>query len=301
MSNNFLTIKQSKDLEFIKYIVRPIIGDVFNIKSCISEACNSYAFILNEHLIVKFAKDEQKLKKLFLERDVLSFLKGKTTLKIPQNNIFENYFTFSVHEMIKGSSFKNEHYQMLSSLKKEKFCSDIALFMYELHTLTDAIRNIQVPQLEGIAGLYPSKKMKAFLPKCNKLTLQEQNFVAWFCDSFPLTIPNNQTVFGHFDIQPKNIAFNFAKNEISGIYDFGDCGLCDLSYDFTKFSIQYNQEILNNVLKHYEKLSGVVLDSQIILKNSIYCIFHCLMKDIEKKHSLDRGLYELRLKIHNSL
>ena len=297
MYNNFLSIQQAEDLEFIKHIVKPAIGDIFNIKSCVSEACNSYAFQLNEHLIVKFAKDEKSLEKLLLEKDVLSFLKGKTNLRIPENDIFENHFTFTIHNMIKGDTFQNKHYLALSSEKKEKFCFDIALFMYELHTLTNKIRNMHIPQLKGISGLYPINKIKMFLSKCDKLTLQEQNFVTWFCDRFTYTIPNNQNVFGHFDIQPKNIAFNFEKNEISGIYDFGDCGFCDLSYDFTKFAIQYNQEILSNVLKYFNKLSGVILDLQIILRNSIYCILYCLMKDIEKNRSLDRGLYELRLKI----
>lgn len=297
MNNNFITIKQAEDLEFIKHIIKPATGDVFSIKSCVSEAYNSYAFILNGHLIVKFAKDEKKLEKLFLERDVLSFLKGRTTLKIPENNIFENHFTFTVHEMIKGETFQNKDYLTLSSSKKEKFCYDIALFMYELHSLTNEIRNLHIPQLKGIAGLYPINKISAFLTKCNKLTSQEQNFVAQFCDKFTYTVPNIENVFGHFDIQPKNIAFNFAKNEISGIYDLGDCGFCDISYDFTKFAIQYNPEILNNVLKHYEKLSGIKLNLQTILKNSVYCILYCLMKDIEKNHSPDRGLYELRLKM----
>ncbi len=81
---------------------------------------------------------------------------------------------------------------------------------------------------------------------------------------------------------PKNIAFDFAEDKISGIYDFGDCGFCDISYDFTKFAIQYNPEILNNVLKHYQNLSGLKLNVPAILSNSTYCVLHCLMKDIEK-------------------
>ena len=113
--------------------------------------------------------------------------------------------------MIKGDTFQNKHYLALSSEKKEKFCFDIALFMYELHTLTNKIRNMHIPQLKGISGLYPINKIKMFLSKCDKLTLQEQNFVTWFCDRFTYTIPNNQNVFGHFDIQPKNIAFILKK------------------------------------------------------------------------------------------
>lgn len=131
--------QHSDEWQAIKHIVKPAIGDIFNIKSCVSEACNSYAFQLNEHLIVKFAKDEKSLEKLLLEKDVLSFLKGKTNLRIPENDIFENHFTFTIHNMIKGDTFQNKHYLALSSEKKEKFCFDIALFMYELHTLTNKI------------------------------------------------------------------------------------------------------------------------------------------------------------------
>ncbi len=78
-----------------------------------SNACNSYAYLINENLIVKFAKDEEKLNKLFLEKDVLSFLKDKTTLKIPQLDIFKNDFYFSIHEIIRGEIFLNKHYPNL--------------------------------------------------------------------------------------------------------------------------------------------------------------------------------------------
>lgn len=275
-------------------------GNISSIVSRTSEACNSYAYLLNGHLIVKFAKDEKKLEKLFLEKKVLSFLKGKTTLRIPENNIFENHFTFTLHEMIKGENFQNKHYQMLTPQEKEKLCYDIALFMYELHSLTAAIKDLGVPRLKGIKGFYPIDKMKFFMTKCNKLTIQEQNFIASFCEEFTSAVNVSEDVFGHFDIQPKNIAFDFSKNEISGIYDFGDCGFCDSSYDFTKFAIQYDPEILKNVLIQYKKLSGKNFDLQQILRNSTYCIVYCLMRDIENNRSLERGKYELNLKMFQS-
>ncbi len=297
MNNNFITIKQAQDLELIRDIVAPAIGNVSDIEPCVSEACNSYAYLLNKHLIVKFAKDDAKLEKLLLEKNVLSFLKGKTTLKIPESTVFKNHFTFSIHEMIQGETFQNKHYQRLAPPRKDKFCHDVALFMYELHSLTDKINTPNLPQLKGIAGLYPLNGIKEFFKKRNELTRQEQNFVTRFCDEFTNHSQISKNAFGHFDIQPKNIAFDFAEDKISGIYDFGDCGFCDISYDFTKFAIQYNPEILNNVLKHYQNLSGLKLNVPAILSNSTYCVLHCLMKDIEKNRSPNRGLYELRLKI----
>lgn len=77
MYNNFLSIQQAEDLEFIKHIVKPAIGDIFNIKSCVSEACNSYAFQLNEHLIVKFAKDEKKFRKTTFGKRCIILFKRK--------------------------------------------------------------------------------------------------------------------------------------------------------------------------------------------------------------------------------
>lgn len=296
MNNNFITVEQSEDLRFIKDIIRPVVDNLQTIEPC-SDACNTFAYLVNKHIIVKFAKNEKKLEKLILERDILAFLKGKTTLKVPENNIFENHFTFSVHEIIKGETLSNNLYNKLTSKEKEKFCYDTALFMYELHSLTKNIQEPTVPNLKGITDLYPVEKIKEFLINCEMLQTEEQKFIKKFCDDFEDDATPTKSVFGHFDIQPKNIAFDFTKNEIAGIYDFGDCGFGDIIYDFTKLAIQYNSEILDNVLNEYEALSVLKLNKEKILKYSTYYVLYCLMRDIENGRSLDRGLYELKLRM----
>ena len=73
MNNNFITIKQAQDLELIRDIVAPAIGNVSDIKPCVSEACNSYAYLLNKHLIVKFAKDDANWKNCFWKKRCCHF------------------------------------------------------------------------------------------------------------------------------------------------------------------------------------------------------------------------------------
>lgn len=296
MKNNFITAEQAIDLEFIKSIIKPTLGTISSIEYCL-DACNTYTYLIDGYYIIKFAKNENKLQKLTLEKNVLSFLNGKTTLKIPQNNIVKDNYIFSIHEMIKGKILTTDLYNTLPSGKKEKFCDDIALFIHELHTLTIHAKKLNFPFLKGIKGLYPIEKIKAFLTSCDKLSPKEQNFVATFCSHYKRKKYAQVDVFGHFDIQPKNIAFDFERNEIAGIYDFGDCGFCNASYDFSKFAIQYTPEILSPILKKYEQLSENKLNKEAILIDSTYCILHCLMKDIENNYSLERGLYELNLKM----
>lgn len=173
MENNFITREQAQDVELVKNIVKPAVGNISSITPCAVEACNSHAFLINNHLIAKFAKNEASRQKLFFERDILSFLRGKTTLKIPENNIFENHFTFTLHEMIKGDTLSNKQYQMLAPQQKEKFCSDIALFIHELHSLTNETKNLNLPQLKGITKIYPIDKVKSILIESQKFTPQE--------------------------------------------------------------------------------------------------------------------------------
>lgn len=298
MKKDFITEKQSNNLGFITDIVKPIIGHVSSIRSCMSEACNSYAYLINENLIVKFAKDEEKLNKFFLEKDVLSFLKDKTTLKIPQLDIFKNGFNFSVHEIIRGEIFLGKHYQNLPDIDKEQFCYDIALFMYELHSLTPKMEKLNIPILKGVTQIYPVEKIKLFFNSYSNISLNEKKIISNFCDEYINTDQISVSVFGHFDIQPKNIAFDFTKNRINGVFDFGDCGFCNPAYDFIQFAIQYKIEILNNVLKYYKMLSGVDFSAEQILKGSMYRILYCLMRDIEANRSIVKGLETFRAKIY---
>ena len=298
MKRDFITQKQSHDLGLITDIIKPIIGNISSIRSCMSEACNSYAYLVNDHFIVKFAKDEEKLKKIFLERDVLSFLKDKTTLKIPQFNVFENGFNFSLHEIIKGETFLNEHYQNLSDKDKNRFCYDIALFIYELHSQTKEIEKLNIPILKGITKIYHIEKIKLFFNSYSKISPKEREIISNFCDEYTDTEKTCNNVFGHFDIQPKNIAFNFMQNKINGIFDFGDCGFCSPSYDFIQFGIKYKPEILNNVLKHYKDLSNIDFNLEQILKGSMYRILYCLMRDIEENRPIEKGLETFRVKIY---
>lgn len=298
MKNKFITEKQSYKFDFIADIITPIIGNIFDIRSCIGEACNSYVYLVNKNLIVKFAKDEKSLNKLLLENNVLSFLRGKTSLKIPQIDVLENEFNFSVHEIIRGETFQNQNYQDLSNADKEKFCYDIARFMYELHLQTDKMKNLNIPLLKGITEIYPIEKIKLFFQSYSQLSPNEKLIISNFCDEYTNTESISARVFGHFDIQPKNIAFDFAKHKINGIFDFGDCGFCQPSYDFIQFAIQYKPEILNNVLKYYEDFSGIMFNSKQIIKGSMYRILYCLMRDIEAKRSTENGLKALRSKIY---
>lgn len=299
MKDRFITEKQSRDVDFIADIIKPILGKIHNIQTCMAEACNSYAYLVNGNFIVKFAKDDEKLKKLLLERDVLSLLKGKTTLKIPEFNIFKNIFTFSIHEIIKGETFLNRHYQCLSDIDKDKFCQDIALFMYELHLETHRMKNLNIPTLKGVTGIYPIEKIKTFFTSYANISPDEKRLIRNFCDKYTNTDKRSIRVFGHFDIQPKNIAFDFVQSKINGIFDFGDCGFCNPAYDFTQFAIRYKPEIIHNVLKYYKMISGIDFNLEQILKDSLYRILYCLMRDIEANRPINKGLETLREKIYS--
>lgn len=297
MEKNFITKEQATDTKFIQDIVTSVIGRISSVTPCASEACNSYAYIVDNHLIIKFPHDEIKLGKLNTEGKVLSFLKGKTTLKIPESRMYESPFPFSVHEMIKGDNFHNTDYQKLSPAEQEKFCYDIAVFMYELHSLTHQITNLNLPFLKGVTSIYPAHKMKSVLIKCDQLTTRQKDYISDFCDHFHHPFSAVQKVFGHFDIQPKNTAFDFGKNKFSGIYDFGDCGFCETSYDFIQFAIQYHPEILKNVLRQYEKISHIYFDPAQIMQASTYRLFYCIVRDIENNRPIDMGIKNLNLKM----
>ena len=297
---HFILEGQAQDLSFIKDILTRNIGKIKTIVRC-PQACNTFAYLIDDSIIVKFPKDLEKLKKIENENASLSFLRGQVTIKIPETILYKEDFVFSCHRLIRGQPLFQRQYDLLDLEKQQTFCKEIARFIYELHSLTPQIRKaIDIPLLRGIGRYYSASKIKEILSSDKRMTGKQIGFISKFEDEGVNPFEQSEKVSGHFDIQPKNIAFDFVKNEIAGIYDFGDCGLCAREYDFIKVGVQYNQKTVFGVISEYEKISGIKTDRQAVYRYALYDILYCLAKDVECGRSIDAGLDSLNLKMEEN-
>ncbi|MCL2629248.1 MAG: aminoglycoside phosphotransferase family protein [Alphaproteobacteria bacterium] len=256
-----LSPAQAFDAQFM----HDLLSRDFEIKSLAppcKNAENTYAFEINGDTIAKFPRKESKIQKLVLERDLLNLLQGETNLKIPEPKLSDQEYFYSFYRKIPGDNIDQNQLSKLPAAAQQKFCENIASFVFKLHSLTDKVtEKIQLPEWDRFFRKYlkPNEVLEMTLND-NNFSAPEKEFLKSFYENFSLTHDRAIIKFSHFDIMPKNIAFDFDGQEIAGIYDFGDSGIGDIHFDFSQMGLHYNLETLSRIVDYYEQLSGIELD-----------------------------------------
>jgi hypothetical protein len=275
----FLTRAEAKDLTFVKKILARDLK-IKTLTSLCHDACNTYAYDINGDTIVKFPTKEKQYQKLLMENKLLNAMRGKTCVVIPNTKFIGKEYIYSVHKKIIGDRIEQLDLSALSRPVRARFARDIAEFLYDCHGQTSKIMNeIYVPYWDRFAKYAKPSEMVAQVLGDKRFAADEKKFIKDFYKKFVLSNDNAIMRFSHFDVMPKNIAFDYSRGCIAGIYDFGDSGYGDIHHDFSQVSLWYNFDTLKQILSEYEKLSGLKLDAQKIYDYSLHSFAHFYMQD----------------------
>lgn len=268
--------EQARNTGFVSDIISKM-HKVRSIKSKFNDAYNSYAYEINDDFIVRFPRNVKSLDKLIRENKILEFLDGKITLDIPKTEVYQDGYFYTIHKKVHGDNITQNDLSGLSSSEKNKFFFDIANFVYELNSVTEEIsEKIDIPRWDRLERAKKPREVLEYMLSDDRLNKNEKTFISNFYDKFVLKNDNEIIKFSHFDIMAKNLAFDFSEKKLNGIYDFGDCAIGDVYHDFSQIGLNYNLETLSEIVKHYEKLSGVVIDANRAWEYSLHSwlVFH---------------------------
>lgn len=266
----FLTNEQSQQIEYIA----SIIGDFYEVKElkpCSAETFTSFAYELNNNYICRFPRSEKGYGKLKKEYEVLQFIQGKTTLPVPCTCVNEKDYMFCAHQKIIGDNLTQTQLSALPEARQNKFCEDIARFISELNRLTPEIsKHLNLPHWSRFDNIMQPQELGAFLAQNTGLDKEEKAFVAGFLKNFKLENEWKTIRFSHFDLMGKNMAFDFSRQQLAGIYDFGDSALGDVYQDFNQIGQDFDLRTLQKMAEYYEVMSQIALHIEKVRGYSIY-------------------------------
>ncbi len=240
----------------IKKIIENEFGiTIFNIE-VLGQGLDSIAYRVNDEYIFRQSKYDEVRIKLRKEVQVLNYLKGKVTLKIPEIEYYNEKYGFCGYKEIKGEKLTPKIYQYMSDTEKEKLAQDIALFIREMHSLPlPNINELELNVIDDYKSDYEALKDIIYdkIPDTSKKYI-ENLYARIFDDE---RIAQYDKALCHNDLSCNHIIIQ--NNKAVGIIDFGDAAITDKDKDFVYLLENSYQEIGREfglkVLEYYNHLN----------------------------------------------
>lgn len=221
---------------------------------------NNDVLIVNESFVFRFPKYQQGMDRLKVETTVLELVNKHVTLPIPVP-IYQSFDLFEVRKVFTGYSlipgtplWRNNFAKITYEPQLEKIASQLMDFLTELHAVPKEqvekiLPNQNVNMRVKFSGLYKKIQEKLFPFMSN----QARKSVSSLFEEFFIQIGDFKfkPTLIHGDFGASNILYDPAKQEITGIIDFGGSELGDPAYDLAGILASYGEEFFNKCIVFY--------------------------------------------------
>lgn len=213
----------------IKDIIESEFGLIVHNVIILGQGLDSIAYLVNNEYIFKQSKHDEAKINLKKEIQILNYLKGKTTLQIPDIEYYSEEYNVCGYKEIKGNKLTHSIYKSMSDDEKDMLAQDIAMFLRKMHSIPlpdvygselniiddyssdyDALR-------ETIYDKIPDKS-KEYIDNLYKRILNDERI-----SQYDKALCHNDLSCNHIIIQ---------NNKAVGIIDFGDATITDRDKDF---------------------------------------------------------------------
>lgn len=208
--------------------------------------------IVNEEFVFRFPKNDFGFACLKNELVILSLLRGRITLKIPDP--FYASEDCMAYRIIQGETLRRDLLLRLAEDEQQRVADQLAQFFRELHGFPVA----EFPEIpaadmlrkyDGWVNAYARIREKVF-----PLLLPH------VCDSVREHFESHLSERSNFeyelklvdtDIPPYHILFDRSARRVNGIIDFGCAGLGDPAADFGVIMYNYGESFLRRLYRVY--------------------------------------------------
>lgn len=213
----------------IKEIIESEFGLTVHDIFVLGEGFDSIAYLVNYEYIFKQSKHDEARKNLKKETQVLNYIKGKVTLRIPDIEYYSEEYGVCGYKEIKGEKLTPIIYKNMSDDEKDKLAQDIALFLREMHSMPlpdideselhviDDYKSDYETLRETVYDKIPDKS-KEYLNSLYKRILDDERIT-----KYVRALCHNDLSSNHMIIR---------NNKVVGIIDFGDAAVTDRDKDF---------------------------------------------------------------------
>lgn len=224
--------------------------------SVCAQGDDSLALDIDDDWIFKFPRHAEAAARLQVEARLLALLAGRLTIPVPQMQVHVGPPVFSRHAKLRGEHLPPLAYAALDAVAKARLAQDLGRFYAELHGIPqDAARSAGAGDVDP--WLTADQIAQHALPRlAPELRVAAQATLAAYADLPP--DPLGQ-IYGFFDGHGWNMAFDFQRGNLAGIYDFADSGIGDRHREFIYPSL-ISPDLTARILTAYEGLTGLRID-----------------------------------------
>jgi hypothetical protein len=215
----------------------------------------------HDGLIFKFARNERARGRLQREVALLTYLRPRITMPLPQPVLFDGDEPFTQHRKIPGEKLLADDYLMLGEGSRNALATRMAQLYAELHQLPLA-RMQQVGAVAVEPWMSPQEILDKALPR---LPRGYKGWARKVVSAYrKLSIQGDELVFGYFDGHGWNMAFDFTTGTLNGVYDFADSGFGSRHRDLS-YSNWISADLTLRIIDRYEELTRFKVDRDLVM------------------------------------
>ena len=229
----------------------------------LSEGMGSTAFLINESIVFRFAKNEKADASLEKEIKALPEIQKRVDLSIP---VFEhagkqhNQFRMVGYKKIEGESLKKSDLVSPKGKIDEEIAKQLTTFFQQLHSIDVKTAKSWGLREQNFRSQYENELQDArdhvYLLVEQKYPTDAQKIKDYIEQLFAGYLGNHENfeykpAILHGDLEAGHIIFDEQSRKIAGIIDWGGVRIGDPDYDLFRPYSHYGSEFIEEFLKHY--------------------------------------------------
>lgn len=218
----------------------------------------SLALDVDDRLIFKFPRNQEAEQALRREARILATVRPHLTMPVPDLELFEKPMLFSRHDKIPGEHLLHDQYEKLTVEACERLAETLARFHAELHALAP-----ETMRRAGATAIKPWLSLAEIRAKALPLVPTEHRALCQrTLDLYGALAPDPLgTTYGFFDGHGWNMAFDHARQQLNGVYDFADSGFGPMHQDFI-YSTFVSFDLTRRIIDRYTRMTGRTIDKE---------------------------------------
>ena len=229
----------------------------------LSEGMGSTAFLVNEELVFRFAKNEKADASAKREIQIMPLIAEKVDLLVPRFEYVgkqNKQFSILGYLKIEGSGLEPKVLEAQEESVKRLLIRQIAIFFEQLQAIDIAAAKGAGAKEENLRSRYENELKDAqeyVYPIIDKVYPEDAERIKAYVEKiFAEYLADEKNfeykpTFLHGDLEAEHIIFDKRKKRITGIIDWGAVRVGDPDYDLFRPYSHYGNEFLKELLKDY--------------------------------------------------
>ncbi len=243
----------SQNLEKIQHIYPETIREWKHF----DDGFDSQAYQINKEWVFKIPRRDDVWKRLLVEKEMLNSFHSVSPVQVPHVEFIGDKVLG--YRMVQGEPLRDELFRSLSDRNRDKLGEELGLFLSSLHSVEFDAPNSDTYRdhfyRDGFEKLITQAE-KSIYPRLPKQTVKNiEIFLAEMRED-----ENNfrhKKAVVHADLHHSHILWDSAKEQLSGIIDFGEmsqnAAIMDLTYPDALYPTE-NDVFIKRVISSYEFL-----------------------------------------------